>query len=153
MLNHELSIPCGMLLCGWLLWTHWRQTPRIHRLMAPLSVSLVLGVVGASPGGQIVRLVGVAGLVAGAFSMGAGEYLSMAAQREKLLPERMARVRPHGPLTGSTSSTEELFAKRREPALFIESIWRQVRLRHCPARKACSRRAGRPMAGGLRQCI
>jgi len=45
MLNHELSIPCGMLLCGWLLWTHWRQTPRIHRLMAPLSVSLVLGVV------------------------------------------------------------------------------------------------------------
>ena len=45
MLNHELSIPCGMLLCGWLLWTHWRQTPRIHGLMAPLSVSLVLGVV------------------------------------------------------------------------------------------------------------
>jgi len=37
------------------------------------NISLVLGVVGASPGGQIVRLVGVAGLVAGAFSMGAGE--------------------------------------------------------------------------------
>jgi VIT1/CCC1 family predicted Fe2+/Mn2+ transporter len=46
------------------------------------NVSLVLGIAGASPGGQIVRLVGVAGLVAGAFSMGAGEYLSMAAQRE-----------------------------------------------------------------------
>ena len=44
----------------------------------------MLGVAGASPGGQIVRLVGVAGLVAGAFSMGAGEYLSMAAQRELL---------------------------------------------------------------------
>ncbi len=48
------------------------------------NISLVLGVAGASPGGQIVRLVGVAGLVAGAFSMGAGEYLSMAAQRELL---------------------------------------------------------------------
>jgi vacuolar iron transporter family protein len=46
------------------------------------NISLVLGVAGASPGGQVVRLVGVAGLVAGAFSMGAGEYLSMTAQRE-----------------------------------------------------------------------
>lgn len=51
------------------------------------NISLVLGVAGASPGGQIVRLVGVAGLVAGAFSMGAGEYLSMAAQRELLQRE------------------------------------------------------------------
>ena len=46
------------------------------------NISLVLGVAGASPGGQVVRLVGVAGLVAGAFSMAAGEYLSMMAQRE-----------------------------------------------------------------------
>jgi VIT1/CCC1 family predicted Fe2+/Mn2+ transporter len=46
------------------------------------NISLVLGVAGASPGGQVVRLVGVAGLVAGAFSMAAGEYLSMTAQRE-----------------------------------------------------------------------
>jgi VIT1/CCC1 family predicted Fe2+/Mn2+ transporter len=46
------------------------------------NISLVLGVAGASPGGQIVRLVGVAGLVAGAFSMAAGEFLSMTAQRE-----------------------------------------------------------------------
>jgi VIT1/CCC1 family predicted Fe2+/Mn2+ transporter len=51
------------------------------------NISLVLGVAGASPGGQIVRLVGVAGLVAGAFSMGAGEYLSMSAQRELLQRE------------------------------------------------------------------
>jgi vacuolar iron transporter family protein len=51
------------------------------------NISLVLGIAGASPGGQIVRLVGVAGLVAGAFSMGAGEYLSMAAQRELMQRE------------------------------------------------------------------
>src|SRR6202161_113457 len=46
------------------------------------NVSLVLGIAGANPGGSIVRLAGVAGLVAGAFSMAAGEYLSMTAQRE-----------------------------------------------------------------------
>jgi len=46
------------------------------------NVSLVLGIAGASPGGSIVRLAGVAGLVAGSFSMAAGEYLSMTAQRE-----------------------------------------------------------------------
>jgi vacuolar iron transporter family protein len=46
------------------------------------NVSLVLGMAGASPGGGIVRLAGVAGLVAGSFSMAAGEFLSMSAQRE-----------------------------------------------------------------------
>jgi len=46
------------------------------------NVSLVLGVAGASPGGSIVRLAGVAGLIAGSFSMAAGEYVSMQAQRE-----------------------------------------------------------------------
>jgi len=48
------------------------------------NVSLVLGMAGASPGGSIVRLAGVAGLIAGSFSMAAGEYLSMKAQRELL---------------------------------------------------------------------
>lgn len=46
------------------------------------NVSLILGVAGAHPGGTIVRLTGLAGLVAGAFSMAAGEYVSMQAQRE-----------------------------------------------------------------------
>jgi VIT1/CCC1 family predicted Fe2+/Mn2+ transporter len=54
------------------------------------NVSLVLGIAGANPGGSIVRLVGVAGLVAGSFSMAAGEYLSMTAQRE--LMERELEV-------------------------------------------------------------
>jgi len=48
------------------------------------NVSLILGVAGAQPGGGIVRLTGLAGLVAGAFSMAAGEYVSMQAQRELL---------------------------------------------------------------------
>ncbi len=54
------------------------------------NVSLVLGAVGAHPGAGVVRLAGVAGLVAGACSMAAGEYVSMQAQRELL--ERELRV-------------------------------------------------------------
>ena len=46
------------------------------------NVSLILGVVGAGPAAGVVRLAGLAGLVAGAFSMAAGEYLSMTAQVE-----------------------------------------------------------------------
>lgn len=46
------------------------------------NVSLILGVAGANPAAGVVRLAGLAGLVAGAFSMAAGEYVSMSAQRE-----------------------------------------------------------------------
>ena len=48
------------------------------------NVSLILGVAGAGPSAGIVRLAGLAGLVAGAFSMAAGEYVSMSAQKELL---------------------------------------------------------------------
>jgi len=51
------------------------------------NVALVLGSAGANPGPGVVRLVGVLGLVAGAFSMGAGEYTSMQFQRELLQRE------------------------------------------------------------------
>jgi vacuolar iron transporter family protein len=46
------------------------------------NVSLILGFAGAHPAASVVRLAGIAGLVAGAFSMATGEYLSMQAQRE-----------------------------------------------------------------------
>ncbi|MHB8318594.1 MAG: VIT1/CCC1 transporter family protein [Acidimicrobiales bacterium] len=46
------------------------------------NVSLILGVAGAHPAPGVVRLSGLAGLVAGAFSMAAGEYVSMRTQRE-----------------------------------------------------------------------
>jgi VIT1/CCC1 family predicted Fe2+/Mn2+ transporter len=48
------------------------------------NVSLILGVAGASPAAGVVRLAGMAGLLAGAFSMAAGEYISVQAQRELL---------------------------------------------------------------------
>jgi VIT1/CCC1 family predicted Fe2+/Mn2+ transporter len=51
------------------------------------NVSLILGVAGATTGSAFVRLAGLAGLIGGAFSMGAGEYVSMRAQTELLQRE------------------------------------------------------------------
>ena len=48
------------------------------------NVALILGMAGASPGPGVVRLAGLAGLVAGAVSMAAGEWVSMTAQAELL---------------------------------------------------------------------
>jgi len=47
------------------------------------NLALVMGIAGASGGqGAFVLLAGIAGLLAGAFSMAAGEYISMQSQRE-----------------------------------------------------------------------
>jgi VIT1/CCC1 family predicted Fe2+/Mn2+ transporter len=48
------------------------------------NVSLILGVAGADSSQGLVRVAGVAGLIAGAVSMAAGEYISMKAQQELL---------------------------------------------------------------------
>jgi VIT1/CCC1 family predicted Fe2+/Mn2+ transporter len=57
------------------------------------NVSLILGVAGANPAPGTIRLAGLAGLLAGAFSMAAGEYVSMKAQTELLERElEMERV-------------------------------------------------------------
>lgn len=48
------------------------------------NVSLILGVAGAHTAAGTIRLTGLAGLLAGAFSMAAGEYVSMKAQSELL---------------------------------------------------------------------
>jgi VIT1/CCC1 family predicted Fe2+/Mn2+ transporter len=63
------------------------------------NMGLILGVAGADPVPAAVRLAGVAGLVAGAVSMGAGEYNSMRVQAELLqreldIEERELRSRP-----------------------------------------------------------
>ena len=44
--------------------------------------SLVMGVAGSTVGAEIVTIAGLAGLLAGAFSMAAGEYISVRSQRE-----------------------------------------------------------------------
>lgn len=44
--------------------------------------SLVMGIAGASAGSDFILVAGVAGLLAGAFSMAAGEYVSVKSQKE-----------------------------------------------------------------------
>lgn len=46
------------------------------------NVALILGVAGASTDAPLVRVAGISGLLAGAFSMAAGEYVSVKAQNE-----------------------------------------------------------------------
>ncbi len=48
------------------------------------NLALVMGVAGANPEPAIIVLAGIAGLLAGAFSMGVGEYISVQSQRELL---------------------------------------------------------------------
>jgi vacuolar iron transporter family protein len=93
------------------------------------NVSLILGVAGAHPGGTIVRLTGLAGLVAGAFSMAAGELVSMQAQRElfqrELEVERQAlRRRPDQERRELTAIYEH---RGIEPGLARELAGRMMR--------------------------
>lgn len=46
------------------------------------NASLILGVAGAAASSEVILLTGVAGLLAGAFSMAAGEWVSVRSQRE-----------------------------------------------------------------------
>ncbi|MGH9190046.1 MAG: VIT1/CCC1 transporter family protein [Acidimicrobiales bacterium] len=57
------------------------------------NVAIVLGFAGANPVPGLVRLAGLAGLIGGAVSMAAGEYVSMTAQAELLERElEMERI-------------------------------------------------------------
>lgn len=58
------------------------------------NLALVMGVAGGSSDPNVVLLAGVAGLLAGAFSMAAGEYISMQTQRE-MLERELAIEREH----------------------------------------------------------
>lgn len=71
---------------------HWHRAAKGGSLRAAVfgvndglvsNLSLVMGVAGADPGDRFIVLGGVAGLLAGAFSMAAGEYLSVRTQRER----------------------------------------------------------------------
>jgi len=57
------------------------------------NVSLIFGVAGAGADNDVLILAGVAGLLAGAFSMAAGEYISVKVQREVF--ERLIHLEAH----------------------------------------------------------
>jgi VIT1/CCC1 family predicted Fe2+/Mn2+ transporter len=68
--------------------------------------ALVIGVAGGQAGGKAILLAGLAGLLAGAFSMGAGEYVSVRSQRE--LYEREIRLEAEEIEEMPEEETEEL---------------------------------------------
>jgi VIT1/CCC1 family predicted Fe2+/Mn2+ transporter len=70
------------------------------------NLSLIMGVTGAAVSNRLVILTGVAGLLAGAFSMAAGEYVSMGVQRE--LFERLLHIEAHEIATEPEEEHEEL---------------------------------------------
>jgi VIT1/CCC1 family predicted Fe2+/Mn2+ transporter len=72
------------------------------------NVALILGVVGASTDAPLVRVAGMSGLLAGAFSMAAGEYVSVKAQNE--LVEREIEIERRSIAEKPEAETNELAA-------------------------------------------
>lgn len=72
------------------------------------NVSLILGFAGGNAGAGIVRLAGIAGAVAGAASMAAGEWVSVSAQNE--LIERELAAERHELIHNPELETVELAA-------------------------------------------
>lgn len=68
------------------------------------NAALIMGFAGAAQERGVILLAGISGLLAGAFSMGAGEYISMRVQRELL--ERMLHLEAHE--LGSDAETERV---------------------------------------------
>jgi VIT1/CCC1 family predicted Fe2+/Mn2+ transporter len=79
------------------------------------NLALVMGFAGAATGNQIIVLAGVAGLLAGAFSMAAGEYVSMQSQKE--LFERQIELEREELRFMPEKETEELAALYRSKGL------------------------------------
>lgn len=72
------------------------------------NVALILGIAGASTDGSLVRLAGVSGLLAGAISMAAGEWVSVRAQNE--LIERELEIERRSLAENPEAETRELAA-------------------------------------------
>lgn len=77
------------------------------------NVSLILGFAGAHAATEDVRLAGLAGLVAGAVSMAAGEYISMKAQSELFERElEMERIELHRNPEVETAELAAIYVSR-----------------------------------------
>jgi len=89
--------------------------------------ALIAGVAGGSGDRQVIVLAGLAGLAAGAFSMAAGEYTSVAAQAELAEAEiaverRELIINPHG----EEQELAELYAAKGLDAELAAEVARQL---------------------------
>lgn len=83
------------------------------------NVALILGIAGASTDGSLVRLAGISGLLAGAVSMAAGEWVSVRAQNE--LVERELEIERRSLEENPAAETRELAAIYRQRGLKPET--------------------------------
>ena len=91
------------------------------------NVSLILGIAGASTDPSIIRVAGISGLLAGAVSMAAGEYVSLQAQKE--LVERELGIEKKSIDTNLEAETEELksiYEERGIDSDLAEEVARQI---------------------------
>jgi VIT1/CCC1 family predicted Fe2+/Mn2+ transporter len=82
------------------------------------NLSLIMGVTGAGASNRVILLAGIAGLLAGAFSMGAGEYISMRVQREVF--ERLLQFEAHELATTPEAELHELAELFRRKGISTE---------------------------------
>jgi len=97
------------------------------------NLALVMGVAGAGPEPRFILLAGIAGLLAGAFSMAAGEWISMTSQRE-LFERQIALERA------------ELAAIPEEEETELAMIYRRKGFSDAEARSIAHRLIGDPEA-------
>lgn len=83
------------------------------------NIALVAGVGGAEAGGRVIVLTGIAGLVAGAFSMALGEYTSVGTQNQAIKAE--AAVERAEMENNPAAEQAELVAMYREMGLSEET--------------------------------
>jgi len=87
------------------------------------NAALIMGFAGADQPRTLILLAGISGLLAGAFSMGAGEYVSMRVQREVL--ERMLHLEAHelgSDPEGEMAELAELYERKGVPAELARSL-------------------------------
>ena len=87
------------------------------------NLSLIFGVAGAGVDNEVVIIAGVAGLLAGAFSMASGEYISVRVQRE--VYERLIHLEAHEIGTEPDEEREELaelYARKGIPRDVADTI-------------------------------
>ncbi len=95
------------------------------------NVSLILGVAGASTNVSTVRLAGVAGLLAGAFSMAAGELVSVRAQDELTQREiEVERTELHEDPLGELAELAAMYRAKGVPPADADTVARILSANH-----------------------
>jgi VIT1/CCC1 family predicted Fe2+/Mn2+ transporter len=89
------------------------------------NLALIMAVAGAGVGREVILLAGIAGLLAGAFSMAAGEYVSMRVQREVF--ERLIHFEAHELASDPRGEERELASIYEEKGIPPEAALQSAR--------------------------